>query len=435
MIIENSNMAGSPSSDATTSPAVPLTPGRCPRHATRANSTMLQNPRRWARLTDFHREPFRVFFPFATLAGIIGVALWPVMLLGWTENYPGPSHARLMVQGFFGGFILGFMGTAMPRLLSVSPFSAREAFSLLALFLGNIGANTLGMNVAGDLLFIGELVFLFSLLKRRCHSGRELPPPSFVLVGLAFASAIAGTALHLAGRRWELSQPLELLARLLSYHSFVLLAVLGAGGFLLPRFLGLGVRRKFPESAGESPEWKRAARVAKSAGALILLTYLLEVIGWSRVAGSARALIVVGYLAYEMPLERLRWNWRGVQWQLIVGLVCIPLGVFAAGWFSAMRLTLSHLELVGGFALITTGVATRVVFGHTGGRDKMERFHPWLTAAAVLMLLGLASRITGDFLPGIQRTHYLYGAACWIAGAVVWAACVLPRVLRPDPEG
>jgi uncharacterized protein involved in response to NO len=410
------------------SSAVTPAPGRCPRHASRTPSTVLQETRRWVRFADFHHEPFRLFFPVATLAGIIGVALWPVMLLGWTENYPGPSHSRLMVQGFFGGFILGFMGTAMPRLLSVSPFSAREAFSLLALFLGNVGANTLGMNVAGDLLFIGELVFLFSLLKSRCHSGRDRPPPSFVLVGLAFACAIAGTALQLAGRRWELSPPLELLARLLSYHGFVLLAVLGAGGFLLPRFLGLGVRRKFPESPGESPEWKGAARIAKSAGALILLTYLLEVIGWSRFAGAARALIVVGYLAYEMPLERLRWNWRGVQWQLIVGLICIPVGVFAAGWFSGMRLTLSHLELVGGFALITTGVATRVVFGHTGGREKVERFHPWLTAAAVLMLLGLASRITGDFLPGIQRSHYLYGAACWIA------ACVLPRVLRPDPE-
>jgi len=114
--------------------------------------------------------------------------------------------------------------------------------------------------------------------------------------------------------------------------------------------------------------------------------------------------------------------------------VCIPLGVLAAGWFSAMRLTLSHLELLGGFALITTGVATRVVFGHSGGREKLERFHPWLTTAALLMLLGLTSRISGDFLPGTQTTHYLYGAACWMAGAVVWAACVLPRVLRPDPE-
>ena len=413
-----------------TNPITPISDANGPT----ALATSFQPVGRWVRVADLHREPFRLFFPVAVLAGLIGVALWPMMLLGWTENYPGPSHARLMVQGFFGGFIFGFMGTAMPRLVGARPLSAREAFSLLALFLGNVTANTIGMNTIADWLFAGELVFLFSLLKRRCHSGRELPPPSFVLVGLAFASAIAGTALHLAGGRWELSQPLELLARLLSYHSFVLLCVLGAGGFLLPRFLGLGVRREFPESTEATPEWKCAVRFAKAAGAVLLLTYLLEAIGWNRVAGTARAIVIVAYLAYEMSLERLRWNWRGVQWQLIVGLVCIPLGVLAAGWFSAMRLTLSHLELLGGFALITTGVATRVVFGHSGGREKLERFHPWLTTAALLMLLGLTSRISGDFLPGTQTTHYLYGAACWMAGAVVWAACVLPRVLRPDPE-
>jgi hypothetical protein len=161
---------------------------------------------------------------------------------------------------------------------------------------------------------------------------------------------------------------------------------------------------------------------------------VLEAVGWNRVAGISRAILIVGYLACAMPLERVRWSWRGVQWQLIVGLVCIPLGVLAAGWSSAMRLTLSHLELLGGFALITTGIATRVVFGHSGGREELNRFHPWLAAAVLLMLLGLASRIWGDFLPGIQTTHYIYGAGCWMAGVVAWAAYVLPRVLRPDPE-
>lgn len=417
------------------SPAVVASgPGRCPRQAMRRAAAAFPSAGRWARFADFHHEPFRLFFPAATLAGLIGVALWPLMLLGWTENYPGPSHARLMVQGFFGGFILGFMGTAMPRLVEARPLSAREAFSLLALFLGNVATNTFGMNTLADGLFAAELAFLFGLLKRRCHSGHIVPPPSFVLVGLAFASALAGTALHFVGRRWELSQPLELLARLLSYHGFVLLAVLGAGGFLLPRFFGLGVRRKFPEATGATPEWKRAVRFAKAAGVAVLLTFLLESAGWNRVAGIARAGIVATYLAYEMPLERLRWTWRGVQWQLIVGLACIPLGVLAAGWFPAIRLTLVHLELVGGFALITFGVATRVVFGHSGAQGRLERFHPWLTTAALLMLFGLASRISSDFLPGIQTTHYLYGAACWMAGAVVWAVCVLPRVLRPDSE-
>ena len=417
----------------TTSPSCSAAPQRsC--HAKRVASAPPGTVSRWVTFADLHHEPFRLFFPVAVIAGLIGVALWPMMLLGWTENYPGPSHARLMVQGFFGGFIVGFMGTAMPRLVGARPFSAGEAFSLLTLFFGNVTANTLGMNALGDLIFAGELAFLFGLLRRRCHSGGEQPPPTFLLVGLSLASALAGTALHLAGRRWELSQPLELLARLLSYHGFVLLAVLGAGGFLLPRFLGLGPRRTFSQETETTPEWKRVARLAKTAGALILLTYVLEAVGWNRVAGISRAILIVGYLACAMPLERVRWSWRGVQWQLIVGLVCIPLGVLAAGWSSAMRLTLSHLELLGGFALITTGIATRIVFCHSGGREELNRFHPWLAAAVLLMLLGLASRISGDFLPGIQTTHYIYGAGCWVAGVVAWAAYVLPRVLRPDPE-
>lgn len=389
---------------------------------------------RWARWADFPHEPFRLFFPFATLAGLIGVALWPVMLLGWTENYPGPSHARLMAQGFFGGFIFGFLGTAMPRLVGARPLSGREALALLALFLGNVTANTVGRNTLADGLFVGELLLWMVLLKRRCHRGQDRPPPSFVLVALAFANAFSGTALQLAGTRWELSPPLELLARLLSYHGFVLLCVLGAGGFLLPRFLGLGLRRQFPDSAVVPPAWTRAARVAKIAGLLIVASFALEAWGWSRTAGAMRTVILLAYLAYEMPLERLRWHGRGVQWQLIVGLGCLPLGVFLSGWFPAVRLTWSHLELVGGFALITTGIATRVVFGHTGARDRLKRFHPWLTAAAVLMLVGLASRISGDLLPGIQAHHYIYGAALWLLGALIWAVCVLPRVLRPDPE-
>ena len=418
----------------TTIPGLRTPPAQCPRRAKRVASTTPRVLGQWVNFADLHREPFRLFFPAATLAGLIGIALWPIMLLGWTENYPGPSHARLMVQGFFGGFILGFMGTAMPRLVNARPLSARETFSLLVLFLGNVVANALGLNPLADCLFAGELVFLFGLLRRRCHSGGDLPPPSFVLVGLAFGSALAGTALHLVGRRWELNQPLELLARLLGYHGFVLLAVLGAGGFLLPRFLGMTARRSFPAAAEATPGWNRSVRVAKVAGALIFLTYVVEAFGWSRIAGTARAFIFVAYLAYEMPLERLRWNWHGVQWQLMVGLMCIPLGVLAAAWFPALRATLLHLELVGGFALITTGVATRVVFGHSGVRERLERFHPWLTAAALLMLAGLATRMSGDFLPGIQVTHYLYGAGLWLGGMLVWAACVLPRVLRPDPE-
>src|ERR1051325_2550562 len=72
-------------------------------------------------LRDFGREPFRIFFPAGVLAGIVGVALWPLYFTNVLELYPGLGHARIMACGLFGGFIIGFLGTAMPRMLSAKP--------------------------------------------------------------------------------------------------------------------------------------------------------------------------------------------------------------------------------------------------------------------------------------------------------------------------
>ncbi len=368
------------------------------------------------------------------VAGAVGVALWPMLLLGWMTVYPGPAHARLMIHGFFGGFILGFMGTAMPRLIDARPFEAREAFGMFALFLAHLVAAACQAITVADGLFLAEFATLFLLLRRRCHGTAAVPPPSFALVELGLGSALAGTVLHLVGRKWELPSGIELLARLLGYHAFVLLSILGAGGFLLPRFLGLGVRRKLPAGDGATLEWRRAARIARGFGVVILGSYVLEALGWNGIAGVLRAGLVAGWFWYEMPLERLRWNWAGVQWQLLAGLVCIPAGILLAALQPSARITWLHVELIGGFALITAGVAARVVYGHSGGRALLERFHWRLTLAGILMIVALLSRIVGDFVPGIQNSHYLYAALTWLAGAGVWAACLWPRLARPDPE-
>src|SRR5947207_3239512 len=80
---------------------------------------------------DLGREPFRLFFPEGVLAGILGVMLWPLYFTGLTTFYPGQAHARIMAYGLFGGFIFGFLGTAMPRMLSVPPLGTRNV-SLLS---------------------------------------------------------------------------------------------------------------------------------------------------------------------------------------------------------------------------------------------------------------------------------------------------------------
>lgn len=392
-------------------------------------------PREQLTLVDLHREPFRLFFPAATLAGLLGVALWVPLLVGWTSDYPGTAHARLMVQGFFAGFIFGFLGTSLPRLLGGRALTAREVFPLLALFVVQAGAQLAGAVALGDGLFAAELVLWFGLLKGRCRDRRDLPPPTFVLVDLSFLCGLAGTLLFLAGRRWELAAELELLGKLLGYHAFVLLCVLGAGGFLLPRFLGLGGRRKLPPSSQVTPEWRAAARFAGAVGAWLGLTYLLEAAGWPRTATTLRAVLIAAFLWREMPLECLRWTWNGVQWLLVTGLACLPLGVLASGWLPGWRVAFSHIELLSGFGLITLGVATRVVFGHSGERAQLEHFHAPLTVAAGLMLLALLNRLSGELVPSTMVSHYLYAALCWLGGMLLWAVRVLPRVGRPDPDG
>ena len=56
-------------------------------------------------------EPYRWFFPLAVLIGIAAVLLWPAFYQHWIDYQPKTSHARLMIQGFIGGFAFGFLGS------------------------------------------------------------------------------------------------------------------------------------------------------------------------------------------------------------------------------------------------------------------------------------------------------------------------------------
>src|SRR2546425_10795032 len=103
---------------------------------------------------DLGREPCRLFVPEGVLAGILGVALWPLYFAGVTAFYPGQAHARIMTYGLFGGFIFGFLGTAMPRLLSVPPLGTRNVLVLLGLHLSMVLAFVAQKILWGDVLFL-----------------------------------------------------------------------------------------------------------------------------------------------------------------------------------------------------------------------------------------------------------------------------------------
>src|SRR5437763_838668 len=106
----------------------------------------------------FGREPFRIFFPAGVLAGIVGVSLWPLYFMRVTEFYPGLSHARIMACGFFGAFIFGFLGTAMPRMLSANPLCLIEVIPLVLLHTTMVVSFAAGQILLGDILFLALLL-------------------------------------------------------------------------------------------------------------------------------------------------------------------------------------------------------------------------------------------------------------------------------------
>ena len=109
-------------------------------------------------LRDLATEPFRVFFPAAVLVGMMGVSLWPLYKIGIDTFYPGQIHARLMAYGFFGGFVLGFLGTALPRMLSAAPFRGPEVGLLLGLYLAMSAAYLFAKMKIGDALLLALLL-------------------------------------------------------------------------------------------------------------------------------------------------------------------------------------------------------------------------------------------------------------------------------------
>jgi len=381
------------------------------------------------------REPFRVFFPEGVFAGILGVALWPLYFAGVTSFYPGQGHARIMTYGLFGGFIFGFLCTAMPRMLSAPALWTRNVLVLFCLHVATVLAFAAEKILWGDSLFLVLLCVFATLMLWRARLRKDMPPPGFVLVGLAFLSVFAGTVLAVVeARSEELDARWVTLQRLLSYQGFVLLPILGIGPFILPRFFGLLSPHDFPEALAPPGAWKKKAALALGAGVLIEVSFLLEARGWFRAGHAIRFVTTLVYLILEFPIQRAPKASNALGVSLRLAFAALVGGFVLIALFPAFRVSLLHLTLIGGFAVITFTVATRVVFGHSGNLEKLKARNWWLLVALGLMLLGMATRISGDFWPKIMASHYIYGAVMWIAGVLLWSSYVLPKVWQVEAE-
>lgn len=379
-------------------------------------------------------EPFRLLFPLGTLLGIVGVLLWPAFLWG---GYPYPvfQHSGVMIQGFLTSFIIGFLGTALPRLLGVRHLGPGTTLALagaVAVVAGLHLAAWHGAAHAAFLLLLGG--FIFTLL-RRARKREDLPPPAFVLVFGGMACGLLGAGVHLPGAVGvELPGWLEQLGKRLLFEGYLLLPVMGVGAFLLPRFFDLPNRQALPESFRVFPKWKQRAAFAGACGGVVLVSFVFEAVGWWRAGYVLRAAAVLGYFAREVPIHKAVQAPGSLALALRLALVSIPLGYLAMACFPAWRITLVHIVFITGFSLLTFTVASRVILGHGGRQADFPRPLKSVMAVAALFVLAMATRLAADWMPELRLTHYAYAALAWAAAALVWAVRILPVVRNPDAE-
>lgn len=363
--------------------------------------------------------------------------MWPLHIWNVTEIWPGQAHARIMIQGFLACFVIGFLGTALPRLLDVPRITLTEAVGFAAGLLGVTVLHNAGWMFWGDLLFVVVFGAFLVALALRVPYRRDTPPPGFVLVALGMVCAVAGTGLQMIAMASPGLLPTwtAALGRLLLYQGFLLLPIMGIGAFLLPRFFGLPNRQSFPESLALPPGWKTGALFALACGVVVLGSFILETFGYLRWGYGLRALAVLAWFVREVPVHQAGFGGGSLVFGLRLALFSIPSGYALMAFLPQHAYALLHLVLVSGFSLLTFIVASRVILGHSGQSEKFRaRLWP-VTAMTWLVILAMVTRVTADWMPHIRLSHYGYAAGAWVLAILVWAIWLLPSVRRADTEG
>ena len=376
-------------------------------------------------------EPFRVFFFSGAVWSIIGVSLWPLFYAQKLGFYPGIVHARLMIEAFGAAFVVGFLGTAGPRMASAPKLTPLELIWLFALHQACAISHLQLHHSSGDALFVALLFSLLaSLVTRVVRFRKELPPPQMLLALTGLICGIAGALLMLTPS--TLADPRHLrLAGLLLYQGLLLPPVLGIGSFIFPRMLGGDFGQ--PTTPLEARN-KRVRTIA--AAALLVGSFFVEAFGWPLVGYVVRAVTATAYLLVE-----IRWRKAaddpprgslasGMKWSLVTGFC----GLALAGFFYAQHISIEHLLYIGGFGLLILVVASRVLFGHSGDLAGFSKRSGFVRFLIFLGILTAATRATPAWIPSTTVSHHIYAAWTWAALAALWLIWHRKRFVTQEDE-
>jgi uncharacterized protein involved in response to NO len=372
-------------------------------------------------------EPYRLFFASGALWSIIGVALWPLFYAQQIGFYPNFVHARLMIEAFGAAFVVGFLGTAGPRMATAPKLTPPELFWLFALHQASAISHLRLKHVWGDGFFIALLgSLLLCLMIRVVRFRKEAPPPQTLLALTGLACGIAGASMLLLSATMMDLQRLRL-ANLLLYQGLLLPPVLGIGSFVFPRMLGGDFGD--PKTAAQGK-----AKLIRSMVTAVLLvgSFFLEAFGQVILGFALRAIVAAAYLLMEVTWKTQQTGslTTGLFWALILGW----LGIVLAPFYYVQHVSIEHLLYIGGFGMLMLVVGSRVLFGHSGDLDGFFVKSKWVRFLIFLGILAAATRATPAWVPSTTVSHHIYAAWTWGLLSLFWLLWHRRRFVRRDEE-
>ena len=381
----------------------------------------------------YFAEPFRIFFPLGLFLGATGVALWPLFVWHAIEFYPAQAHVRLMIEGLMGSFIIGFLGTAGPRLLDASPLITAETCLLIVLQIASAFLHLAQRQTAGDIVFLTLLLVFVGIMAKRAGARIDLPPPQFVLVLFGFLNAIGGIFLITAAKSLTNGLFTNQLGGLMLNEGFVLFPILGVGAFFFPKLLG-GAKPEPSDLQIVTALWLKRATIAALTGLVIWSSFVLEALSWTRTAALVRGTTTLTYFVMQGHLLEKPNGPPFLAHCFRLGALLLVAGLLLPVALPAYRVANLHLTFIGGFSVILFTVSTRVIVGHAGQSHLFRKRLRFLIAALVLLIIAMVARVGADFIPPARNSHLVYAALIWLLAATVWTVALGPKLSLSDEE-
>ena len=379
----------------------------------------------------YFAEPFRIFFPLGLFLGAIGVALWPLFVWHAIAFYPAQAHVRLMIEGLMGSFIIGFLGTAGPRLLDASPLIAAETCALVLLQIASAFLHLTQRQTIGDIVFLVLLLLFLGMIATRARTLHDLPPPPFVLVLFGLVNAMAGIFLTTAAKSMANGSFANQLGSLMLNEGFVLFPILGVGAFFFPKLLG-GAKPEPSDLRIAKALWIKGAVIAALTALVIWSSFVLEALGWIRTAAVVRGLTTLTYFVTQGHLLEKPTGPPFLAHCFRLGALLLVAGLFLPAALPGYRLANLHLTFIGGFTIILFTVSTRVILGHAGQSHLFRKRLRFLIAALALLVVATIARVGADFIPPARNSHLVYAALIWLLAATVWLVALGPKLSLSD---